>query len=150
VIEGPDSGEAGESQVYTTWSHDADSYGVRITFDWDDGTSVTGDLVNPGEAVQLNHVWRKAGIYSVRARAVDVEGAESVWSPIHRVTIADPSATPPPASSPPSLLGLGVLTWSIVAFAAALIAGAAVAGLVVRARRRRATTGVIWTPPGWQ
>ena len=97
---GPSSGNIGTSCIYSTSATDPDGDQVKYTFDWGDGTSETG-LVNSGTSASKSHTWSSPGIYYVKAKATDSEGASSIWSSSKKVTISA-SNNPPNQPSNPS------------------------------------------------
>jgi hypothetical protein len=78
---GPRQGEAGKKYTYKYISCDIESDQIYYLFDWGDGTN-TGWIgpYNSGEACEASHVWQEKGNYSIRVKAKDEHGAESVWS----------------------------------------------------------------------
>ena len=66
---------------FTTHTTDPDGDDVYYLFDWDDGTD-SGWLgpYNSGDTAEASHAWTNEGIYDVRVKAKDVNGAESGWS----------------------------------------------------------------------
>jgi hypothetical protein len=76
--------------VFTT---DPNSDDVYYWVDWDDGTN-TG-WVGPfpsGMMVTLNHTWSQPGTYTLKVKAKDTYGLESIWTPF-QMTIAGPMLT---------------------------------------------------------
>jgi hypothetical protein len=67
---GPDTGLAGEYQVFHTWTVDPDNDSVRIQFIWDDGlVSVFSDFVASGDTVTDSVVYSSRGVKNIRAVA---------------------------------------------------------------------------------
>ncbi len=101
---GPVSGYTGISHSYFTMAKDQDNDNVMYSLDWGDGTISSTDLVNSGSVESSPHIWRKAGIYHVRANAIDSKGASSGWSESLNVSIAenDPPNMPIIPSGPTS------------------------------------------------
>ena len=49
--------------------------------DWDDGTN--SGWIGPFESCEIvnaSHIWNTKGVYSIKVKAKDVNGAESDWS----------------------------------------------------------------------
>ncbi|EMR74656.1 PKD domain protein [Thermoplasmatales archaeon SCGC AB-540-F20] len=77
----------GEPINYTFKSTDPDGDNVSYYIDWNDGDFE--DWFGPhesGEEVVVNHTWSAEGVYTVRAKAKDIYGAESDWGTLE-VTI---------------------------------------------------------------
>jgi predicted acyl esterase len=66
---------------YSSSTIDPDNDQIYILFDWDDGTS-SGWLgpFESGKKVSAYHKWKVKGIYTIRAKAKDINGAQSDWS----------------------------------------------------------------------
>jgi len=82
VPSGPTSGRSSTTYNYATTANDPDGDHVRYVFDWGDGTtSWTGSgFTNSGISERVFHKWSKAGVYQVKALAMDDKGATSRWS----------------------------------------------------------------------
>ena len=78
---GTNSGITRRSYSYSSSTIDPDGDQIFYKFDWDDGTN-SGWVgpYNSGETLYLSHVWTKSGSYSIKVKAKDEHGAESVWS----------------------------------------------------------------------
>jgi len=85
---GRTSGYTDITYSYSTSGTDPDGDNVKYIFDWDDGTpqSTTG-FVTSGSTASAYHSWSSPGTYYVKAKTVDVNGAESGWSSSLEVTI---------------------------------------------------------------
>jgi pyrrolidone-carboxylate peptidase len=79
VIDGPTEGKAGQAYNYTFVSTDAECNDLSYMIEWGDGREIVVGLYPSGEEVTVSHTWSK-GTYTIRAKAVDVFGAESKWS----------------------------------------------------------------------
>jgi hypothetical protein len=81
TISGPSSGRVGRSYTYSSTTTDPESDQIYYWFDWADGTNSgwTGPY-NSGETLTMSHTWTAQGSYSVKVKAKDVSGVESVWS----------------------------------------------------------------------
>jgi parallel beta-helix repeat protein len=82
-ISGPTSGKVGIPHNFSFNSTDPDKDDIaEYIIDWGDKTSVetiTGPFAS-GEEIQANHTWTLKGTYIIRAKAIDINGAESGWS----------------------------------------------------------------------
>ncbi len=78
---GPNTGYAGTSYSYSSFTKDPDGDQIRYTFDWGDGIASGTEFVDSGRSASQSHVWDVEGEYSVRVMADDSEGGESGWSP---------------------------------------------------------------------
>ncbi|RLF51168.1 MAG: hypothetical protein DRN24_05395 [Thermoplasmata archaeon] len=78
---GATRGKPGVLYTYSSSVVDPDGDQVYYLFDWDDGT-ISGWLgpYDSGETVNASHSWSNRGSYSVKVKAKDVYGFESVWS----------------------------------------------------------------------
>jgi hypothetical protein len=90
---GPDQGLIGTDYTFSAVTTDPDGEQVSYMFDWGDGTMSDWigpfDSGTPGSAV---HHWAVAGTFDVKAKAKDIAGGQSGWSPAHQITIvAGPS-----------------------------------------------------------
>jgi len=93
TLTGPSSGQRGVHYNYTVFTTDPNSDDVYYWVDWDDGTN-TG-WVGPfpsGMMVTLNHTWSQPGTYTLKVKAKDTYGLESIWTPF-QMTIAGPMLT---------------------------------------------------------
>jgi hypothetical protein len=78
---GPINGKFSEEYNYSTSTIDVDGNIVYYYWDWGDGSS--SDWIGPynsGEEITLSHIWNKRGDYSIKVKAKDDEGFESLWS----------------------------------------------------------------------
>lgn len=81
TISGPSSGRVGVSCAYTGMSTDIDGDKISYLFDWGDGT--TSGWMGPydsGQSATQSHSWSSTGTYSVKVKAKDDTGKESIWS----------------------------------------------------------------------
>ena len=78
---GSTSGRIGVSYTYSTSTIDLDGDRIYYMFDWDDGTD-SGRLgpYDSGQTVTASHIWWMRGSYSIKVKAKDEYGAESIWS----------------------------------------------------------------------
>jgi len=88
IPSGPNEGKINIEYTFTTSTTDPDGDNVAYQFDWGDGyTSSWSSYVSSGTSVSMNHSYSSAGIYSVKAKAKDVNGVESGWSSGHAIEI---------------------------------------------------------------
>jgi len=78
---GPTYGRPGNSYQYSSDATDPENNGIYYNFSWDDGTysGWLGPYIS-GDTVNTFHTWTKKGSYSIKVKAKDEYGAESVWS----------------------------------------------------------------------
>ena len=78
---GPNSGKPATSYSYSSSAIDPDGDQVYLMFDWGDGTN-TGwkGPFDSGDIDSESHIWTRTGTYSVKVKAKDTTGVESVWS----------------------------------------------------------------------
>jgi outer membrane protein assembly factor BamB len=81
TITGPSRGKSGMSYNFTFTIHDSDLDDVYLFVDWGDGTdsSWQGPYASDVD-ITLSHSWLEKGRYTVRAKAKDINGAESDWT----------------------------------------------------------------------
>ena len=74
-------GKIGISHTYESSTTDIDGDQIYYFFDWDDGTD-SGWLgpYDNGDICQKSHIWNTMGSYSIKVKARDMHGVESVWS----------------------------------------------------------------------
>jgi hypothetical protein len=101
VPTGPSSGSPGVSYSFTATATDPDGDQIAFKFDWGDGIeSGWTSFVNSGGSASLSHSWSGQGTYQIRAKAKDVNGAESGWSSSHQIVTGHPPNTPSSPSGP--------------------------------------------------
>jgi len=80
TLSGPGAGRAGDTLVFEVRSRDPEFGAVTYLVDWGDTSqSVWSPFFRSGDTVQRTHVFGP-GTFSVRAKARDVDRAESGWS----------------------------------------------------------------------
>jgi predicted acyl esterase len=87
IITGPTKGEPGTPYTFTFRSTDVENENYELYVDWGDGT--TTDWIGPftsGHEENLSHTWSEKKIFSIKAKARDVNGDESEWS-THSINI---------------------------------------------------------------
>jgi hypothetical protein len=69
-------------------SSDPDGDNVFYYIEWGDGTNTSwiGPYLS-GEIVNISHSWMNEGMYSIKAKAKDIDDTESSWSEPFRVEI---------------------------------------------------------------
>jgi len=79
-INGPTHGEPGKTYLFRFVATDPDENDLFYYIDWGDDTYE--DWFGPydsGEEAPATHTWSAQGIYTIRAKAKDIYGAESEW-----------------------------------------------------------------------
>jgi hypothetical protein len=102
VLEGRASGRPGCSSSFSTTANDSDGDYVKYTFDWGDGSFSATNWTESSKRESLSHIWARAGIYQVKAKATDFRGASSQWSKPITIIINTPPNRPSPPSGPQS------------------------------------------------
>jgi len=101
---GPSSGYTGMSYNYSTSTTDPDGDDVKYGWDFDgDGTvdKWTGYSYS-GATNSTSHNWSSAGTYNIKVKAEDSKGAQSDFSTVKTVIIADNTPPTTPAISGPT------------------------------------------------
>ena len=73
---------------YTSSTVEPDNDNVYLLFDWGDGSSSgwLGSYLS-GEKISTYHIWKENGTFTIRAKAIDINGTQSQWSdPLSVVT----------------------------------------------------------------
>lgn len=80
-LTGPSSGKVDVSYTYSASTTDTEGDTVWYWFDWGDDTN-TGWIgpFESGQTCDASHIWTNQGSFSVKVKAKDEQGAESVWS----------------------------------------------------------------------
>ncbi len=87
TIIGPTKGVIGTTYPFSFSSTDVENENYELCVDWGDGTNTSWIGPFPsGHVENLTHTWTVKKIFSIRAKARDVNGAESEWS-IHNINI---------------------------------------------------------------
>jgi len=89
---GPTSGYVGETYTYSTSTTDPEGDQVKYGWDWN-GDYVVDEWTgyySSGATCSRSHSWDSEGIYRIRVKAKDVNGAESGWSSSLSITITVP------------------------------------------------------------
>jgi len=100
---GPSSGYISTSYTYSTSTTDPDGDNLYYLFDWGDGsyTNWMGPY-SSGTIISASHSWDEPGTYYVKAKAKDINGAESNWSVSRIVIILNHPPNIPSNPSPPN------------------------------------------------
>jgi hypothetical protein len=80
TITGPVKGKAGVATQYNFTTIDPEGDKINYFIDWGDGTNSSwiGPYQSAYEITQA-HTWSKRGIYTIKAKAKDINGSESDW-----------------------------------------------------------------------
>jgi hypothetical protein len=81
MLDGTNSGKTGVEYMFNTSTVDPDDDQVFYWFDWDDNTN-SGWLgpKDSGLDFTVSNSWDKPGVYEIRVKAKDINGAQSEWS----------------------------------------------------------------------
>jgi hypothetical protein len=85
---GPVTGTIGIDYSFSAVTTDPEEDQIFYMFDWGDGTA--SDWIGPynsGAPGNAMHHWDSAGTYEIKAKAKDIGGGQSGWSPTHSITI---------------------------------------------------------------
>jgi len=77
---GPSIGKVGKSYSYSTSSVDPKNSRIKYCFYWGDGNTTWTDFYSSGEKVECSYTWGSEGNFTVKVKAQNEEGYESVWS----------------------------------------------------------------------
>jgi parallel beta-helix repeat protein len=82
IIDGPTSGKPGIEYEYEIYIQDPDGDDIDYCTDWDDGfvPRYNGWYAPSPLTLKFNHSWVSEGTYTIRAKAMDIHGAESDWA----------------------------------------------------------------------
>jgi len=82
IITGPTSGKAGNSYPYTFTSTHPKGDNVSYYIEWGDGgtTDWTAFQASGAPGYSENYTWSAKGTFTIKAKAKDVDGAESDWT----------------------------------------------------------------------
>ena len=98
---GPETGKIGMQYTFSTQSTDSDDDEIRYGWDFgnDDVIDTWTDFYPSGETVEASYIWNQEGIYSVKVKAQDSKGEDSVFSSSLNIQITGNS--PPNKPSTP-------------------------------------------------
>jgi len=85
---GPTAGFIGVIYTFSAATTDPNGDNLFYLFDWGDGTN--SSWVGPyssGVTATVTHAWSVVGVYPVKVKAKDENGAETDWSPTHFISI---------------------------------------------------------------
>ena len=81
TIEGSLEGLVGEEYGYTLCSDDPEGDDITYCIDFgDDSGEIFIGPYPSGICAMINHTWTEEGTYNIKAKAIDVYGAESNWT----------------------------------------------------------------------
>ena len=80
TIDGPTSGEIDVEYEYNFQAVDPSDEDIWYVIEWDETNSGIVGPCSSGETIQVSHKWTKKGNYVIRAKAMDIHGAESDWA----------------------------------------------------------------------
>jgi hypothetical protein len=80
IINGPSSGKPNIEYDFSFNSTDPNDDPVMYNIDWGDNNLEWTEYSSSGEEIILKHSWSKKGVYTIKAKAIDINGAESDWS----------------------------------------------------------------------
>ena len=96
---GPSSGTINTTYFFSTSTTDPNGDNIAYKFDWGDGNiSNWTSYVSSGNSISQLHSYSTKGTYYIKAKAKDINGAESEWSNSHKIII-DLEITKPAAPS---------------------------------------------------
>ena len=87
---GPDEGVTLTGYTFSALTTDPEGDQIYYMFDWRDG--FMSDWIGPfasGTAGSAEHQWAAGGTFDVKAKAKDVNGGQSDWSPAHPIVITE-------------------------------------------------------------
>ena len=97
-INGPTKTKTGETCKYKLLSTDEDDDQLYYHVEWEENDEeIFGPYIS-GEEVTVEHVWPNKGSYNLKAKSVDINGAESDWATLE-VTVPKNKATEYPILS---------------------------------------------------
>lgn len=79
IISGETKGRKGVEYEYTFNSSDIDGDPVMYFIDWGDNITEWTEYGDSSSEIKLKHTWNKRGGYTIKAKAKDINGAESDW-----------------------------------------------------------------------
>jgi parallel beta-helix repeat protein len=89
-ISGPSQGGNGIPFNFTVVATDPQGKQIYYKFDWGDGNF--SDWLGPIDSSVLfktSYAWATDGNYSIRVKAMNIDGDESNWSVVHQISIAE-------------------------------------------------------------
>jgi len=87
TITGPSSGKPGTEYTITFVTSDPNGDSIYYYVNWGDGTTKDWDgPYNSGQQSQASHTWSAQGVYNIKVKAKDTNGAEGPWG-VHQITM---------------------------------------------------------------
>ncbi len=80
IIDGPTSGKQNTEYDFIFNSTDLNEDPVMYIIEWGDGDTELTKYSDSGEEIMLKHNWSKKGNYTIKAKAKDINDAESDWT----------------------------------------------------------------------
>jgi hypothetical protein len=80
IIDGPMGGNPGIEYEYSFNATDLNDDAVKYNIDWDDGDTEWTEYGDSGVDFKVKHTWEIFGNYTIKAKAIDIHGAESEWA----------------------------------------------------------------------
>ena len=79
TITGPNSGKPNTEYDFYFNATDPDGDPIMYIIEWEDNVTETTEYGDSGVEVMLKHSWAEKGNYTIRAKARDINDAESAW-----------------------------------------------------------------------
>ena len=80
TIIGPTRGKINVATLYNFTTTDEQGHPIYYYIDWGDGTNSGWIGLYPsGDVITQSHIWSKKGSYTIKAKAKDAYGNESIW-----------------------------------------------------------------------
>jgi parallel beta-helix repeat protein len=80
LIMGPLWGKPGDEYTYTFNATDLNDDAVMYIIEWGDGDTEWTEYGDSGVDFKVKHTWETSGNYTIKAKAIDINGAESEWT----------------------------------------------------------------------
>jgi hypothetical protein len=80
TIVGPTRGNPNTEYDFSFNTTDPDGDAVMYNIDWGDNNTEWTEYGDSGVEIILKHTWETSGNYSIKAQAIDINGAESDWT----------------------------------------------------------------------
>ena len=79
TLNGPNNGKIRTELIFTLESVDPDDEDISFCIDWGDGNIEYTVLYPSGSSNEIGHTWNRINTFLVKAKAIDINGAESDW-----------------------------------------------------------------------
>jgi hypothetical protein len=79
IINGTIIGQPGELYNYSIFSTDPNDDDLYYLINWSDGYEDVTGIYPSGVEIYISHIWTRPGTYTIKAKAIDIYGAESDW-----------------------------------------------------------------------